>query len=125
MLHGLGPFVAAVVSLTLLLDFGGNLLNLYTGNHVASLMSVVAALAFAFGYPYVAKHREMGVSFQDSVKNIVPSFAVSVVMSFATARIWTMADVEAAFGIPAILLMLFFTTIVKAATDGAFDTDKD
>ena len=123
--HGLSSFVAAVVSLTLLLDFGGSLLNLYSGNIVSSLVSVVAALAFAFGYPYASKHREMGVSVKDSVLNILPSFGVSVVMSYGLALIWTRADGEADFGIPAILLMLFFTTIVKAATDGAFDTDKD
>ena len=123
--HGLSAFVAAVVSLTLLLDFGGSLLNLYADNIVASLVSVVAALAFAFGYPYVAKHREMGVSVKDSIQNIVPSFAVSVVMSYVLTLMWTMADSEADFGMPAVLLMLFFTTIVKAATDGAFDTDQD
>ena len=123
--HGLSPFVAAVVSLTLLLDFGGDLLNLYKENWIASMLSIVAALAFAFGYPYVAKHREMGLPFKNSVKNIVPSFAASVVMSYALAVIWTTASGDATFGVPAVLLMLFFTTIVKAATDGAFDTDGD
>lgn len=121
--HGLSSFVAAVVSLTLLLDFGGSLLNLYSDNIVASLVSVVAALAFAFGYPYAAKHRGMGVSLKDSIQNIVPSFIVSVVMSYGLTLIWTIADGEASFGLPAVLLMLFFTTIVKAATDGAFDAD--
>ena len=123
--HGLSSFVAAVVSLTLLLDFGGSLLNLCADNIVASFVSVAAALAFAFGYPYAAKHREMGVPIKDSVQNIFPSFGLSAVMSYGLASIWTMADSEAAFGIPAVFLMLFFTTIVKAATDGAFDTDKD
>ena len=101
------------------------MLNLYEGNVVASVMSVAASFAFAFGYPYASKHREMGVSVKDSVQNIVPSFIVSGVMSYGLALIWTMADGEASFGIPAVLLMLFFTTIVKAATDGAFDTDRD
>ena len=123
--HGLSSFVAAVVSLTLLLDFGGSLLNLYSDNIVASLVSLVAALAFAFGYPYASKHRGMGVSVKDSVQNILPSFIVSAVMSYGLALIWTMADGDASFGLPAVLLMLFFTTIVKAATDGAFEKDKE
>ena len=123
--HGLSSFVAAVVSLTFLLDFGGSLLNLYSDNIIAPLVSVGAALAFAFGYPYASKHREMGVSVKDSVQNILPSFIVSCIMSYGLALIWTMADDGATFGLPAVLLMLFFTTIVKAATGGAFDTDKD
>ena len=45
-------------------------------------------------------------------------------MSYGLALIWIKADGEASFGIPAVLLMLFFTTIVKAATDGAFDINK-
>ncbi len=124
--HGFTPFIAAVISLTQLLDFGGSLLQIYKDFPLsANVISAVASLAFAFGYPFLAKHREMGMRFVQSFGNILPSFLMSFVMSFALAGIWAEADGDADFGLPTILLMLFFTTIVKAGIDGAFDTDKD
>ena len=124
--HGFTPFIAAVLSLTQLLDFGGSLLQIYKDFPLsANVISAVASLAFAFGYPFLARHREMGLRFMQSFGNIWPSFVMSFVMSVVLAGIWAEADGEADFGLATILLMLFFTTIVKAGIDGAFDTDKD
>ena len=120
--HCFTPFVSSVVSLTLLLDFGDSLLHLYDYNNIASISSVVLSMITAFLYPYFSKHQGVGLPIPQSFLNSSPSFIASVFFSYVVTLIWTLSEGGPAMGLP-FLLMLFFTTIVKAAADGAFDTD--
>ena len=121
--HCFTPFVSAVIAVTQLLDFGEALLHLYDYNTLASISSIALALITAFGYPYFSKHKDVGLPLFQSFLNSSPSFVASVFFSYVTTLIWTLSAEGPSMELPPFLLMLFFTTIIKAATDGAFDTD--
>ena len=121
--HCFKPFVASVFSLTCLLDFGDSLLHLYDYNHVAGISSVVLSLTTAFLYPYFSKHQDVGLPIAQSFLNSAPTFVASASFSSMVTLIWTLSAEGPVMGIAPFLLMLFFTTIIKAAADGAFDTD--
>ena len=123
--HCLNPFVAAIVALTFLLDFGDSLLHLYDYNHTAAVATIFFSVGFAFLHPFFIKHKELGVPFWRSVLNNFPSFVCSMVFSGILTSIWSLAKEGPTFGMKSFLLMLFFTTIIKAATEGAFRTISD
>jgi hypothetical protein len=119
------PFIASVLSLTSLLDFGGDLLKVYEPSVlVVEAITGGIGIAIFFGYPWFAKHRDSGVPRWVSFGNVFPSFLMTWVMSAGCALIWQMSsdDVETMWGAP-LVLMFFFASIFIAAFKGAFETD--
>jgi hypothetical protein len=128
------PFVASVLSLTSLLDFGGDLLNVYQPNiwstvgtvWPAQIFTFLLATSIFFGYPWWSKHKSLGVPLTISLLNVLPSYIASWGMSVGCTWVWYFAAQDAehfkVFWNP-LLLMFFFTSIVIAAFKGAFETD--
>ena len=118
------PFVSSVVSLTLLLDFGSNLIKVPETFGWVTPFTGVLSMAIFFGYPWFSKHIKIGMSFPISLQNLLPSFTTSVICSGFCTWIWMLSEGGPTEWTHAGVLLFFFTTIVVSATKGAFDTSE-
>jgi hypothetical protein len=116
-------FIASVISLTQLLDFGGGLLHLFAFDPLTSLVLFMASLGLLFGYSY-RKHKLVGIPLHRSIQNVFPSFLWIIGSSALCSWIWMLSEDTVVYLLHQhIILMVFLTSVIIAATKGAFNTE--
>ena len=123
-------FVGSVIALTLLLDFGGDLVKIIdhgTSWYVFIVPFLVVTATISHFYTMHVKLRKYGYELMQTIKNLSHSYASLILFAgfFTHVWLWTGEDLHVSLKnfFKHFSIMLFFSEIIVATTRGVFNTD--